>query len=359
MREKSIAVLVFGQRREKSSGWRDALPPAALYVHQADEIKNALENQSFDLFLCLPEQEDKPLRDFLKEFSRNYPTVFFALIAPRTGGWENIPCDFRIGQEELESPTIWETCVENMVRLAEIRKRNFNLSAMLLHDIRSPIQSLIGYLELLQSEIFGELNDGQQQLISKAMSLSDLLSDLVDELGLVYQYEKHRIELNRTFIQPKKIVAQILRSMWILTDQKNIKLILQLSDRLPSVYADSLALHRILANLLLNAIKFTPIDGSIRISVHRTHGPDSSDMLEFRIDDSGPGIPEKQLSQIFDKYYRLADTEHRQKGQGLGLYICRMLVEAHGGKIGAHNNREGGATFYFTLPVAKEKQRDQ
>ncbi len=355
MQRETISVLLYQERSEKSDGLEKLIPASVHKVSDVQALKEMLKENSFDLLVCVPDREQEELYTFLKDFRLNYPSIFFFLVTPQHGEWEEISCDFQMPADQLKETQFLRTILENMVRLAKIRKNNQNLSAMLLHDVRSPIQSLLGYLELLQAEVFGELNEGQQQLLSKAVALSDNLSDLVEELSLVYQFEKHRVDLLKTSIQPKKMIDQILRSMWILTDKKNIKLILQVSDPLPSLIADSLAVHRILSNLLLNAIKFTPMDGSIQVSVRHTHDALSKKMLEFRIVDSGPGIPEEKLGHIFNKYYRLEDIEQRQKGQGLGLYICRLLVEAHGGKIGAYNNREGGATFYFTLPLEEDK----
>jgi signal transduction histidine kinase len=106
-------------------------------------------------------------------------------------------------------------------------------------------------------------------------------------------------------------------------------------------------------NLVSNAINHSPEDSVVRLNVQKIEKSEQSCMIQFKVIDSGKGINSDQMKNIFNKFYRAKDTISQKKGYGLGLYISKLIVEAHDGKIGAFNNREGGMTFYFSLPAIK------
>jgi signal transduction histidine kinase len=120
-----------------------------------------------------------------------------------------------------------------------------------------------------------------------------------------------------------------------------------LPDQLPEVLADETRLRQILLNLVGNAIKFTPA-GEVRVLA--ALGPDK--MIEVSVEDSGPGIPEENLDKVFEEFEQVrTSADQMAKGTGLGLTICRRLVQLHGGSIRVSNRKDGGAVFSFTVPV--------
>ena len=168
----------------------------------------------------------------------------------------------------------------------------------------------------------------------------------MSELGQVYQFEKNEFELQKTTLDVKLLLDETLRALWVQADRKNIKFIPKIDSSLPELNADGMTIQRVLNNLVHNAIKFSPENSTVRIQVTAMEKE-----VEFRIIDSGPGLAEDQIPLIFNKFYRITDRKDWQKGQGLGLYICKLIIEAHQGKIRVENNPNIGTTFTFCLPA--------
>jgi len=352
--QDSVAIVLFDGGGTVGNWFREYLGQlnhAAQIVQDVAGLQRITELDSMELFIAVPGGQMEAFGGKLPQLRADFPTAVIALIHPHgvsvNGEWG----EFIVDEAFFSSAAHVQAMLRNLIRLAEERKESAALSAMLIHDLRSPVQSIIGYLELLEQEVFGSINEGQKKILSNALSQGDVVSELLEKLALVFQLESRQYDLTKMPMRPSQIIQEALRALWVLADKKNIKLVPQVPNDLPVLKADSLSVSRVLNNLVNNAIKFTPMDGTIRVTVRQTRSASSHRMLEFCIIDSGPGIPPNRIEYIFDKYYRLQSAQESKNGQGLGLYICRLLVEAHGGKVGAYNNREGGSTFYFTLPV--------
>ncbi len=322
------------------------------------EIKEAFENENFDIFVCQNERVDKETEQLVSTFLDHYHSMITCKIGKEEKP-EGFRCDFFIRTKDLADEHTLKVLLRNVITFTRKQKIQSELAALLLHDLRSPAQSIIGYLELLEKEIFGELNDGQHQILQNAVTLSDRLIYLLEELSQIYRFEQKDFVLNRSRIQLREFIDTALRTLWVQADKKDIKFVPQIAKDLPVISADGLALERVLINLLTNAIKFSPEKGTVRIYAEKSESYTGEPSIRFRIADSGKGIPTERLNDIFDKYYRIKADRRQTKGMGLGLYISKLIVEAHGGQIGAYNNREGGSTFYFTLPLSPLKNEEK
>ncbi|HID40498.1 MAG TPA: hypothetical protein EYP36_13455 [Calditrichaeota bacterium] len=321
------------------------------------DIKEAFENENFDIFIC----QNDPLEKETEQLVSTFLSHYHSMLTCKIGDEENLGdfnCDFFIRTKDLSDEHNLQVLLRNVITFAKKQRIQSELAALLLHDLRSPAQSIIGYLELLEKEIFGELNDGQHQILQNAVTLSDRLIYLLEELSQIYRFEQKDFALNISRIQLREFIDIALRTLWVQADKKNIKFVPQIAKDLPVISADGLALERVLINLLTNAIKFSPEKGTVRIYVDKSENYLGEPSIRFRIADSGEGIPTERLNAIFDKYYRLKADRRQTKGMGLGLYISKLIVEAHGGQIGVYNNREGGSTFYFTLPLSPYVKRE-
>lgn len=247
-----------------------------------------------------------------------------------------------------DSNTIkFEIFLKNISRLLERDKARMELAATLLHDLRSPLNSLISYMELIINETFGHLNEGQKNFLEKAMILGDQVLDMVEEINEVYQNEQYTFHLDKENISLPSMIDESLLKIWIQADAKNIKIKKELPKKLPEISGDPFQIQRIFSNLLGNSIKYCPDNSKIILKV----SPPKNKFVEIEIMDNGGGIPESQLKKIFIKYYRVDQKAELDKGQGLGLYISKLIVKAHKGKIRAVNNQMGGLSFIFTLPT--------
>ena len=318
-------------------------------ANHVDEIKKAFESISFDIFICFESVIEEDDEIIVANCLTNAPMTLTCHIGDHDNCFFDF--DFFVTSHDVEDTKVCKLLVRNLLHLARKQKFQFELSSMLMHDLRSPTQSIIGYLELLEKDIFGEINDGQRHILSNAISLGDRLVYLMEELSQVHQFERKEFVLTRSRIHLRDFIDEALRTLWIQADKKEIKFVPQVDKNLPDLVADGPALERVLINLITNAIKYSPEKGTVRINVQPSESTSMQQMIRFRISDSGPGVPVDKLNFIFDKYYRIRSDRRLQKGFGLGLYISKLIVEAHGGQIGAYNNREGGSTFYFTIPV--------
>jgi CheY-like chemotaxis protein len=151
---------------------------------------------------------------------------------------------------------------------------------------------------------------------------------------------------------PANISALIKRAVALFSDPMQTPIELRLQDDLPLVRVDSESIFRVMANLLSNARKYSPMRGPIVVAAQVVDGS-----VEIRVEDEGLGIPSDALSQLFQKFFRVDTADRRAiKGTGLGLAISKKIIEAHGGDIGARSDGPGkGATFYFTVPAVREQ----
>jgi len=318
-------------------------------------LDEKLLEKQYDLLICLLKEFSSSFQESINTIKHEYSNLFIWVVSG-SGFAETQSVDYHCSTESLKSNLFLKETAANLLHLAEKQKTQIELSAMLLHDLRSPVQNIFGYIELLEQGIFGDVSPGQKQILMNALSLGDTIVELMDDLGQAYQLEYRGLSFLRTAVSPKEAVDEILRSMWVQADKKNIKLLSKVSGNLPDIDGDYLSIQRIFHNLINNAVKISPQNGIVRISGSETETKNGRKMVSFQIQDSGPGIPPDELDSIFDKYYRVKKNDESSKGQGLGLYVARMLVSAHEGKIGAYNNREGGAVFYFTIPVYKKNK---
>ncbi len=214
--------------------------------------------------------------------------------------------------------------------------------AMITHDMKNPVGIIVGYAEILlnDSDIGAESRDMLVSIDSSARGLLHLILNFLD----LSKIEAGALRLNQVDADINEIVHQVVQFQRPLALAKKIEVVERL-EPLPLVRVDRGQLDRVFINLIGNAIKFTPRSG--RVSV-QTSCPNGS--LEVRISDTGPGIPRDQLPNLFRKYQRLSSTSQTD-GTGLGLFIAKSMIDAHGGRVYADSSPTHGATFVVSLPV--------
>ena len=171
------------------------------------------------------------------------------------------------------------------------------------------------------------------------------MNRLIEDLLAMERLKDDRLELELAECAPAKLVEQALQLVTPQAEQKRLTLERSVAADLPHVRCDAHRLVQVLANLLGNAVKFTPEGGSIHAGVEP-----GGDALVFSVRDTGPGIPADSLVRIFERLWQVGPQ--RSVGTGLGLFIARGIVEAHGGRIWAESEPGEGSRFYFTLPCA-------
>jgi signal transduction histidine kinase len=220
------------------------------------------------------------------------------------------------------------------------------------HEFRTPIQSVLGYSEMIHTNLknFDQYFD---KIIRNARRLEKLTEDILDVSkieGNVLQLSKSHFNLNHT-------IQQLIEDHQKEAAEKNVKVILNFKKNVPTtVYADEPRLQQVINNLLSNSIHFTN-NGSVLITVYKAqvdtnveNERQDEESIVVEIKDSGSGINAEMLPRLFEKFATRSGS-----GTGLGLYISKSIIDSHGGKIWAYNNKDGvGATFTFTLPVREK-----
>ena len=214
------------------------------------------------------------------------------------------------------------------------------------HELRTPLNGIIGYSEHLQ----GELKDPELQWASKVIHDSSThLLTLVNSILDLTKIEAGKIELFPRSVALRPLVEDVCNWHRSRLGDHDMSLTLEWDEALPEhCQLDPVRLKQVLSNLLDNAIKFTPHEGHIKVRGSLNQGRQN---LRFEVMDTGEGIAEDMQPLVFEKFWQQeAFITRRSAGTGLGLTLCKRLVELMGGQIGFHSRPQHGSTFYFTLP---------
>ena len=214
------------------------------------------------------------------------------------------------------------------------------------HELRSPLTVITGAVNTVLAEGAHLSSEETRQLLSDAASESESLSHLLGNLLELSRVQADRLVLYTEAISIKKVIQDVVEE--IKRQSSANQFIVDIPRKLPLVYADPLRLERILYNLLENAVKYSPQGGEIRVSVRP-----QEEHLVIGVSDQGIGISSADQAKLFGPFQRLEESRpERARGLGLGLLVCRRLVEAHGGRIWVESELGRGSTFFFSLPLS-------
>jgi len=226
----------------------------------------------------------------------------------------------------------------------EMEQVRHDLSAMVYHDMRGPLGNVYTSLEALRRLLGDQADARVQDLLEVAIRSERQVRRMVDSLLDVQRLEAGNRLISRQSTLLNDLVREAVGQLRSLADEKELHLSFALADELPVLYADGEMIERVIQNLLDNAIKYTPDQGTITISTASTGRE-----VYVRIRDNGPGIPPEAQASIFDRFSRVRQR-HMPHGVGLGLAFCKLAVEAHSGRIWV-NSDATGSTFTVALPV--------
>lgn len=230
-----------------------------------------------------------------------------------------------------------------------LRLKN-NVLSMIAHELRSPLNSINGYLELALTGMGGDLNQQQRDFVRRARMGSEHLYALLEDLLVMSRIDTGQFRLHQEHIQLPPIIAQAVEELELTAADYEIAIELDIADAFPTLYADALRLQQALRNLLNNAIRFTSPGGqvTIRATLKRQ---DTSMIALLQVCDTGIGIASEYQERIFERFFQVPKEQtQRVGGQGLGLTIARKLIEFHGGTITVESIPEQGSTFTCQLP---------
>ena len=249
---------------------------------------------------------------------------------------------------------------DDITREHEIDRMKSDFVALVSHELRTPLTSIIGFISLVLDGKVGQINDMQEQSLSRAHRQSQRLAMMINDLLDISRIEAGRIVMKLDPVEMIEIAQQRLEELKPQADEKDILLDLDTPSDLPNLTGDTERIGQILTNLIGNAIKFTPTQGKVSVKMSRKACPveldntiDKNDGVHVEVIDTGPGIPEQERENIFDKFQQLGNVQTREQGgTGLGLSIARGFVEAHKGTIWVDTGENGkGCNFQFWIPL--------
>lgn len=236
------------------------------------------------------------------------------------------------------------------LRVAEGAKASF--LSLITHELRSPLNSINGYLDLILDGLAGELSAQQEEFVQRARVGSEYLYALLEDLLLAARTDAGQLRLKRESVVLDTLIEDVLEGLELVARDASVEITVNVPATFPALFVDTVRLQQIMRNLLGNAIHFTPAAGHVTLSaqVLPPRSTDGRRLAEISIRDTGYGIPLEYQKRIFERFFRLSPADSgRVSGQGLGLAVVKILVEQHGGSIKVESMPGRGSTFTFTL----------
>jgi signal transduction histidine kinase len=238
---------------------------------------------------------------------------------------------------------------DDIAKLQVLDRMKTEFLSMVSHELRTPLTPIKGYLSLLTSGKMGTLNETQRKALDVLTRQSEHLHSLIDSILDLSRIELGKsIPISREPLSIRTVIEETVDAMNIQATEKQIKLEAEIQPDLPTITGDVIKLKRVLANLVGNALKFSPEQGTIKIQAYKE---DST--LRVAVSDQGAGIAAENLPHLFEKFYQVDSSITRAAGgMGMGLPIAKELVELHGGRIWLESGGLGqGTRAIFTIPV--------
>ena len=237
---------------------------------------------------------------------------------------------------------LYEQLQQNYKRLLEVEKLRDDMRNMIVHDLRTPLTSVIVGMEMVEGQ--GPLTPMQREVMNIATSGGRTLLAMINDLLDIEKMESGAIELHYEPLSAAQLVAAAVEQVASLAALERTAIVTSIDPELPLFDGDANKLSRTLVNLIANAIKFTQA-GTVTITAAR-----EGELVRFAVRDTGAGIPAEAFERIFEKFRQL--DAHPRVGTGLGLAFCKLAVEAHGGRIQVESTPGAGSTFSFAIPLA-------
>jgi signal transduction histidine kinase len=227
---------------------------------------------------------------------------------------------------------------EMAARIEAGERQRRNLVADVTHELRTPLSVVQGRVEGMLDGVYRPERSDLELVLEQTRVLSRLLDDLL----LLSKAEARALTLERERVPPRRLVETAVAAFRAEATERGVSLTAEVRDPLPDVDVDRVRIGEVLANLVTNALRYTPSGGTVVVSASPAEGG-----VAFTVSDTGPGIPAEELPHVFDRFTKSAES----RGSGLGLAIARSLVDAHGGTIAAASH-PAGTTIRFVLPSA-------
>lgn len=274
--------------------------------------------------------------------------------------WENISLKSRDGKEHsLDVDVLYQGADPNGIRTLvtfhdrtqaqEVEDMKVDFVALAAHELRTPITVIRGYLEILDEELGSKLSPENKEFMRKLNLSASQLSGFINNILNVSRIEHGNLNLKMEKTDWLQVLRATTETLLPKAELQRKKIVLELPQELPAVSVDKVSIVEVINNLVDNAIKYSGPETTITVCAQV-----KDQTVETTVADQGLGIPENALDKLFSKFYRSHRTRSSHQGTGLGLYMSKGIIEAHGGSIWVHTKENEGSTFGFFLPIYKE-----
>lgn len=249
--------------------------------------------------------------------------------------------------EWSESRRAYYATARDITELKKLENLRQEFTAMITHDMRSPLAAIISNTKLLLAGAFGPLNDETQNRLKSVERTGNRLLTLVNEILDIDRLESGLLELDLREVSIPLVIESARESVEALAEAKGMTIVVKAADEV--VVADEVRLINVIINLLGNALKFSPPSSIVTVEAFTNKATNTA---EFRVTDQGRGIAKKDIEKMFDRFRQMEVQDATLKGgSGLGLTICKAVVESHNGEVGVDSEYGVGSTFWFRLPL--------
>jgi signal transduction histidine kinase len=227
--------------------------------------------------------------------------------------------------------------------------------ALAVHELRTPLTLLRGYIDVFEEELGGKLDPELTGYLNKMKATAQQLTSFIGNVLNVSRFENDQLLLNLREEGWAPLLQSAVDDVELRAKVRGIKFSLKIDENLPKVGADAVSIYEVVNNLLDNAIKYSKPNGEVAIHTYLTH----DGLVETTVQDTGVGIPEAAMGNLFDKFYRDYRNRTQVGGTGMGLYLSKAIVTAHGGNIWVRSKEGEGSTFGFTLIPYSKLEKDK
>lgn len=235
---------------------------------------------------------------------------------------------------------------EANIKLKELDRLKAEFLATMSHELRTPLNSIIGFTGMILQGMAGEINEEQKKQLSMVYNSAKHLLSLINDILDLSRIESGKVDVSMSEFKVDEVISEVVRSLDPMVSQKGLRLITEIPDEIPEIWSDRKKFFQILLNLVNNAVKFTD-RGEIKIACKT-----DNNNLEVSVSDTGIGIKKENMDLLFEAFRQVdGSSRRRYEGTGLGLYLCKKLLDLLGGRIWVESEYGKGSRFTFTLPL--------
>jgi signal transduction histidine kinase len=240
---------------------------------------------------------------------------------------------------------------EALTRLSELSQMKANFVANISHELRTPLTHVKGYLELLITETLGKISDEQHHALQVSQRAATRLEGMIEDLIMFSLASRGEMSMKLDKVDIRRLISLAAKSALNKAEERGVQILFSAPDSIPAAQADSEKIGWVVNQLLDNGIKFTPSGGSVAIHLKE----EGNHLVQVSVTDTGIGIPQARLKEIFEPFHQLDGSSTRHYGgTGLGLSLVRQIIEAHGSLLDVQSVEGKGSTFKFPLLAVRD-----